>query len=211
MNRSRLAFPLVAAALLLSGPLEAAVANLLTNPTFATNVDGWTVVGGGSMVSYTTANADSGHPAGSALVANYAGIPGSIIQCVPVTGGAIYTFAGDVYVQPTGLGGIAQIALTYYTSSSCTGASTSLVSEDVSTPSVWTHRTGTMSAPASATSAAFALVMSSFQDIAYAQFDNLILARRIGGDANGDGNVDVSDVFYLINYLFAGGQAPPLP
>jgi hypothetical protein len=28
------------------------------------------------------------------------------------------------------------------------------------------------------------------------------------GDANGDGSVDVSDVFYLINYLFAGGPAP---
>jgi hypothetical protein len=28
------------------------------------------------------------------------------------------------------------------------------------------------------------------------------------GDANGDGVVDVSDVFYLINFLFAGGPAP---
>jgi hypothetical protein len=28
------------------------------------------------------------------------------------------------------------------------------------------------------------------------------------GDVNGDGNVDVSDVFYLINFLFAGGPAP---
>jgi hypothetical protein len=34
---------------------------------------------------------------------------------------------------------------------------------------------------------------------------------RVGclvGDANGDGLVDVSDVFYLINYLFAGGTSP---
>jgi hypothetical protein len=29
------------------------------------------------------------------------------------------------------------------------------------------------------------------------------------GDANGDGALDVSDVFYLINFLFAGGQQPP--
>ena len=28
------------------------------------------------------------------------------------------------------------------------------------------------------------------------------------GDANGDGHVDVGDVFYLINYLFAGGPRP---
>jgi hypothetical protein len=28
------------------------------------------------------------------------------------------------------------------------------------------------------------------------------------GDANGDGVVDVGDVFYLVNFLFAGGQVP---
>jgi hypothetical protein len=30
----------------------------------------------------------------------------------------------------------------------------------------------------------------------------------LGGDADGSGTVDVSDVFYLINFLFAGGPAP---
>ena len=30
------------------------------------------------------------------------------------------------------------------------------------------------------------------------------------GDANGDGKVTVSDVVYLINYLFKGGP-PPIP
>jgi hypothetical protein len=32
---------------------------------------------------------------------------------------------------------------------------------------------------------------------------------RTPGDVNGDGTVDVADVFYLINFLFAGGPAPP--
>jgi len=32
--------------------------------------------------------------------------------------------------------------------------------------------------------------------------------RDLGGDANADGAVNVSDVFYLINYLFASGPAP---
>jgi virginiamycin B lyase len=31
---------------------------------------------------------------------------------------------------------------------------------------------------------------------------------REQGDANGDGNVDIADVFWLINFLFAGGPAP---
>jgi hypothetical protein len=30
----------------------------------------------------------------------------------------------------------------------------------------------------------------------------------IAGDANGDGQTDVGDVVYLINYLFKGGNAP---
>jgi hypothetical protein len=33
----------------------------------------------------------------------------------------------------------------------------------------------------------------------------------LGGDVNGDGLVNVADVFYLINYLFAGGPAPICP
>jgi virginiamycin B lyase len=28
------------------------------------------------------------------------------------------------------------------------------------------------------------------------------------GDVNGDGKVDIADVFYVINFLFAGGPAP---
>ena len=34
------------------------------------------------------------------------------------------------------------------------------------------------------------------------------LAFVPGGDSNGDGVVTVADVFYLINFLFAGGPAP---
>ncbi len=32
--------------------------------------------------------------------------------------------------------------------------------------------------------------------------------RGPNGDTNGDGVVDVADVFYLINFLFAGGPMP---
>ena len=36
-----------------------------------------------------------------------------------------------------------------------------------------------------------------------------IFIRTCGhGDQNGNSVVDVSDVFYLINFLFAGGPAP---
>ena len=34
------------------------------------------------------------------------------------------------------------------------------------------------------------------------------IERVIGGDVDGDGDVDINDVFYLINYLFANGPVP---
>jgi hypothetical protein len=34
------------------------------------------------------------------------------------------------------------------------------------------------------------------------------LSYRLNGDVNADGKLDVADVFYLINFLFAGGPAP---
>ena len=39
----------------------------------------------------------------------------------------------------------------------------------------------------------------------------IFAASTVPGDANGDGQVTASDVFYLINYLFAGGPAPVGP
>jgi hypothetical protein len=37
---------------------------------------------------------------------------------------------------------------------------------------------------------------------------SVLVTATVPGDANGDGSVTVGDVFYLINYLFAGGPAP---
>jgi Dockerin type I domain len=37
---------------------------------------------------------------------------------------------------------------------------------------------------------------------------HFMLVAKPKGDVNADGNVDVADVFYLINAFFAGGQAP---
>ena len=35
-----------------------------------------------------------------------------------------------------------------------------------------------------------------------------VLATLIMGDANGDGNVDVGDAVFIINYVFNSGPAP---
>jgi len=134
MKRFALRSSLLAAALL-SHPLPAAVANLLANPTFDANVNGWPATGDG--VSYTTDNADTIHPAGSALVSNLGGAPGSVGQCVPVTSGVVYVFSGDIFVRPSSLGGSARVGLKFFSSPDCTsGSLVGHVSDSVSIVSV---------------------------------------------------------------------------
>jgi len=58
----------------------------------------------------------------------------------------------------------------------------------------------TMSETTTLVNGASTLVLSNGSAVGY--------LKCKGGDVNGDGVVDVSDVFYLINYLFAGGPPP---
>jgi hypothetical protein len=85
----------------------------------------------------------------------------------------------------------------------------------VTTTDAWVPLTATYVAPVGTTKAAFALATQSTNvtgKLIHFQFDNLGFVRiPVRGDVNGDETVDVADVFYLINYLFAGGPSPPLP
>jgi Carbohydrate binding domain len=190
-----------------SGPLLGALQpNLLLNPNLDANADHWLPSDAGTDVSFTTAHADGGHPAGSVLVHNVGGT-GAAVQCVAILGGATYTFLGDIYL----VSGEAKISVQFTSAANCsTGNLTAMQSDPVTTTSVWTNRTGTVRAPDGAAGVQF--LLNAVNNDSQAQFDNLVLRRiPIRGDANGDGTVDVADVFYLINYLFAGGPEPPLP
>ena len=43
---------------------------------------------------------------------------------------------------------------------------------------------------------------------ANAAHTGLYADRFVRGDVNGDGRITISDVVYMINYLFGGGSAP---
>lgn len=40
-------------------------------------------------------------------------------------------------------------------------------------------------------------------------FAEQVIPRFLPGDVDGDGFISISDAVYLINYIFAGGEAPP--
>ncbi len=76
-----------------------------------------------------------------------------------------------------------------------------------------TYTSGYQRSPSVAFSAdAFVVTWISYGQEGPSSFSGLVYGQRhspgLQGDVNGDGKVDVSDVFYLINYLFAGGPAP---
>jgi virginiamycin B lyase len=57
----------------------------------------------------------------------------------------------------------------------------------------------------------FAIAVDRAGNVIFSELTSKKIAKlslSYPGDANGDGNVDVADVFYLINFLFAGGPDP---
>jgi Carbohydrate binding domain len=189
----------------------AASANVLLNSTFDSNVNGWFAFDGGVVVAYTATNADGGHPAGSALVSKIGGSSDYGFQCVSVTGGESYVFSGDVFLRAgSNTDEKALLGVQFYSGASCTSPLAGYTSDPVTTHVMWSHRSNVVTAPAGATTAAFQLIVSA-TTIQEAQFDNVNFAPLLRGDANGDGNVDVADVFYMINYLFASGPPPLFP
>jgi hypothetical protein len=215
----RVSFGVVLAAFaltLISKQAGAASPNLLTNATFDSNVDGWNPdPGGHGTIAYTTANADVNHPGGSGLgTYGYSGGATPIVyECIPVLAGAHYHASSDVFI-PTGqvTSPHAELVLNWY-SGACSGASQGFAqSGSASTAGSWTSVSTDVIVPDGIANVSFGLGCTVAPGGGTVQWDNVSLTRvYIHGDANGDGVVDIADVFFLINFLFAGGPPPAVP
>ncbi|HKC24188.1 MAG TPA: hypothetical protein VKF32_05575, partial [Thermoanaerobaculia bacterium] len=67
---------------------------------------------------------------------------------------------------------------------------------------------GQFGAPVALSTDGNTLVLGAFIDASNAGAAFVFTRTCAHGDVNGDGSVSVADVFYLINFLFAGGPAP---
>jgi hypothetical protein len=74
--------------------------------------------------------------------------------------------------------------------------------------SVGSNGAARFGAPIALSGDATTAIAGAFQDSSNAGAAFALTRSCAQGDANGDGSVDVGDVFYLINFLFAGGAAP---
>ena len=116
--------PLLLGILLFTVPAFAA--NLLTNPRFDSNINGWTASGPSLIPTWNTSDALGSPTSGAANlrnvfeIANNAGP--SLLQCVPATGGAEYDLGARVHI-PEGQSrtGFVQVYVRFFPNPGCTG------------------------------------------------------------------------------------------
>jgi hypothetical protein len=96
--------------------------NLLTNPNFNQNISGWTAIPAGTA-TWDATDIDASPSSGSARVTN-SGSQAQFQQCVAVSPGAKYDLIAHMRIPSGQAGtGAAFIAINYYASAGCSGAS----------------------------------------------------------------------------------------
>jgi hypothetical protein len=208
-------------AVALATPRAGASQNHTVNSQFNASLAGWTLpVPNGYSRNWTDARGAAA-PGAAAIYANGSKILGAtpLEQCVGVVEGAKYVLSLDFrYEAGFGTAERAYFELEFYTDGSCGGtqlsafAPAAVTSTDAAYASTWQH----LSVPITGMSGASSLLVSvnvttSVAADAQGYVDDVAFRGGTSGDANGNGIVDVADVFYLINYLFAGGPLPKGP
>jgi hypothetical protein len=217
MSRFR-PLPLLALVSALAAFPASANANKLRNSTFGTGLEGWQVVlDPNFQVLWSSAAGHLG--AGSLLLATTGtGTANDAVltQVVNVTAGQTYSFGTYFWYSPdsaTNASGFMQI----YWRTELDGGGTYIKLENTPltpyTPGVWMLSQKTLIAPAGAQSAIVKLYLIAAENKnVLALFDDPFVFGGVNGgvigDVNGDGKLDVADVFFLINNLFAGGPLP---
>jgi Dockerin type I domain len=192
--------------------------NHLTNAHFNVNLDAWTLTAQpGFSRNWTDAKGHDGAGA-AAVYANGAttALQRMYSQCVPVAPGPIQVGAWFRYEGGYGTVPSAELYGTYYSDANCvspTGSSgASLISSKApELAGLWQLLTYTDDIGfTKSVQLELWMGVATAQD-AQGYFDDAFVSSGTSGDANGDGVVDIGDVFYLLNYLFAGGPYPVGP
>jgi hypothetical protein len=188
--------------------------NKVVNAHFAVDVTHWTpIIGAGFSMGHSSS---VGHDAlGSMRIdADGTTVVNSAVarQCIGVKQGVSITIGG-FYRYQTFSGTVAQGSVEYawHTSTDCSGVENLIASAGSSgtVGNTWYLITRDDTVPVGANSVRVYLgVTTDMAGVVTGFFDDVFVRSGVAGDVNHDGAVDVGDVFYLINYLFAGGPPP---
>jgi hypothetical protein len=103
------------------GCAQASAANLLKNPGFASNLDGWTVAAGAGTITWVNGDANACSISGAAQFSVSNGVSRRIEQCVPASGGRAYYLAAQI--KGSGNGETTTCQVDTYNLSGCIGNS----------------------------------------------------------------------------------------
>jgi hypothetical protein len=198
---------------LAASPTLKAGTNKVLNPGFESDLSHWNrLQSGGYSDNWTNGGANT---VGSYAVTTSAVVNAGLLdQCVNVQPSTSYSFGffykvSSVFPYPYPAG---QLGVSWKDGAGCKGTTIDFNTTPFlnSTPDLWQLLAAqNVTSPAGAHSALLVLgVQSTSAGATTSYFDEVFFRGGIIGDADGNGVVDVSDVFFLINYLFAGGPLP---
>jgi hypothetical protein len=194
-------------------------ANKLLNPGFDGGTLHWTFLPAQAWSTLYSASVGHLSPGSLVIAANGSTAIYSVVttQIVNVNPGAVYSFgAYFLYSADSATEPRAQVEVRWYSGLDGAGAKIdTYVSPLTPTGSAatWLLSQMTIPAPAQALSARVDLVMKTTESkSALGVFDDPFayggVSGGVIGDANGDGKIDIADVFFLINHLFSNGPLP---
>jgi hypothetical protein len=166
------------------------------------NYNGWT----GAMNGYIAWN-PQGHSGAALLVVSEGTDPVNVASqpCTPVNPNQRYELSAWVKAPQDANQGSARVGILYFRDGACMDLFGSVGTYPVASTD-WTRAfLVSVAPPPDARSAVVQLEVTRISSTFGASFDDVVFRPSIPGDTNGDGGVDVVDVFYLINNLFAGG------
>lgn len=155
-------------------------ATLVQNPTFTSDVEGWTALGE-SELSWQPENALGDLPSGSAELSTETQIRASAYQCVPLDGAALVIAYASAFVVPADEGeqpSKAELEVTFFRGEGCNGVSDGyFVTPPSTTAGAWTVVQAGGTSKETTLSASIALVgLRTATDAALSiYFDNVML------------------------------------
>lgn len=212
-------FRLALLAVVLAARHAPANSNKLLNPGFDGGLTHWSVFAGPSFAA--TYSPWFGHSGAGSLVVSTTGTAAvhNVVfrQIVNVNPSASYSFGTYfLYSQDSATTPYASVAISWWSGLGGMGTLAGYV-ETAVTPAgpagTWLSCQAAAVSPALAKSAVVDFVLKTSESkTALAVFDDPYFwggaNGGVIGDANGDGKLDVGDVFFLVNYLFSNGPLP---
>jgi hypothetical protein len=187
--------------------------NIVLNPSFKSDVSFWSVGSGAFTWNWTNAVGNGAY----AVTTSAQGTLGVLTQCMNALPSTTYYFGGGYEISASLSGRpLGELHVSWFNQANCTGTSLRVDATDPSNTDTgyWQQLATSVASPVGTKSARLVCVVKNPAAVgATVYFDGLYFESLgfLAGDANADGSVDIADVFYLVNFLFAGGAVPAGP